>query len=412
MTASRDGRVGWSAASTLTTGLLGWAALVVVGRSEGPAEFATFAVVWAVFFGVGGAFAGLQQEVTRTVSTADDEGGGATRLLGPVLLLALPVVAVVAVVSALDADAEQAAALGLGLVGLALLTFVAGGLAARDAWRSLACLMIGDAVLRTAAVVLCVTADRTDLLPWAIAVGAFAWAPLLVLPDVRGAVRAHGVDPAPVLARKSLAAMAGTGCAALLVAGFPLLVSVARSGELSAGVGILLATLILVRAPLLVVLYGFRPVVLRGFLASDVHVPAAVRRWWLVLGGGGVAGVVVAALAGPPVVRAVFGDDYSTDATELALLAAGSFLLAMLVVSGIALVALDRHLGSVLGWLAAVSASLVALAVPGSDRTAILLACTAGPVVGLAVHASLLVGPISSSRRSTRAEPAGSPPGP
>ena len=127
-----EGRVAWSAASTLATGVLGWATLVVVGRHEGPAGFAAFAVVWALYFGVGGAFAGLQQEVTRTVTTADRAGRGATRLATPVLLLTLPVVAVVVVVSLADGDAEQAAALGLGLVGLGLLTFVAGGLAGAE----------------------------------------------------------------------------------------------------------------------------------------------------------------------------------------------------------------------------------------------------------------------------------------
>jgi len=387
---SSDGRVAWSAASTLTTGLLGWVTVVVVGRAEGPAVFAAFAVVWGLFFGVGGSFAGLQQEVTRTVTEADRDGTAPTRLLGPVLGLAVPAVVLVAVVSLADGGAEQAAALGLGLLGLALMTFLSGGLAARDAWRSLAVLMTADAVLRTSAVTVCVVADRNDLLPWAIAVGAFAWAPLLAVPDVRRALAAHGRDPVPVLSRKALAAMASTGCAALLVAGFPLLVSVARPGELGSAVGVLLATLILVRAPLLVVLYGFRPVVLRGFLAAGVSVPRAVVRWWVVLGGAGLLGVALAALVGPPVVRGVFGDGYSSSRTDLALLAAGSVLLAMLVVSGIALVALDRHGASVSGWLTAVVASLVVLAVPGSDRDALLLACTAGPLVGLAVHAATL----------------------
>ena len=215
---------------------------------------------------------------------------------------------------------------------------------------------------------------------------------------MRRALSAHGREPVGGLVRRALAAMAGTGCAALLVAGFPLLVSLARPGDLDARVGVLLATLILVRAPLLVVLYGFRPVVLRGFLEPGVPVPAAVRRWSLLLAGGGAVGVVVAAVVGPPVVEAVFGDRYSTSSTDLAALAAGSVLLAMLVVSGLALVATDRHLASVTGWLAAVAASLAVLAVPASDRTAILLACTAGPVVGLAVHAARLA--TSSGRRA------------
>jgi O-antigen/teichoic acid export membrane protein len=393
-----DGRVVWSAASVLATGLLGWVALVVVARSAGPADFAAYAVVWAVFFGIGGALAGLQQEVTRTITEADRSRDDLlpTRLLGPVLTLTVPLVVLVGVVVATEGGAlgasaaELAVALAVGLVGLAVLTFVAGGLAARDSWKGLALLMTGDAALRTAAVVAAVRADRLDLLPWAIAVGAFAWVPLLALPAVRSAVSAQGKDSVGGLLARALAAMASTGCAALLVAGFPLLVSVARPGELGAAIGVLLATLILVRAPLLVVLYGFRPVVLRGFLADGVAVRSALWRWWGTLGGLGVVGVVLAALAGPAVVRAVFGDGYSTSPTDLAALAGGSVLLAMLVVSGIGLVAADRHAASVAGWGAAVLASVVLLAVPGSGRDAVLLAVTAGPVAGLAVHALLL----------------------
>jgi O-antigen/teichoic acid export membrane protein len=400
-----DGRVVWSALSVLTTGVLGWATLVVVARGAGPADFAAYAVIWAVFFGIGGAFAGLQQEVTRTVTEADrsDDDLVPTVLLGPVLVLTVPLVVLAVLVvrshgGALGATAtELAVALGVGLVGLGVLTFVAGGLAARDAWQALALLMTGDAALRTATVVACVQADRLDLLPWAIAVGAFAWVPLLALPVVRRALAAQGKDTVRGMLGRAVAAMGATGCAALLVAGFPLLVSVARNAELGATVGVLLATLILVRAPLLVVLYGFRPVVLRGFLTPGVRVRSAVWRWWVILGGLGVLGVLLAALAGPSVVRIVFGDGYSTSPAELAVLAAGSVLLAMLVVSGIGLVAADRHAASVAGWAVAVVVSLLVLAVPDSARTAILLACTAGPAAGVAVHAMLLA---TSGRRA------------
>ena len=60
-------RLGWSLGATLVTGLLGWLATVVVARAEGPAGFAAFAVVWAVFFGVGGAFAGLEGIIEQRV---------------------------------------------------------------------------------------------------------------------------------------------------------------------------------------------------------------------------------------------------------------------------------------------------------------------------------------------------------
>ena len=95
-------------------------------------------------------------------------------------------------------------------------------------------------------------------------------------------------------------------------------------------------------------------------------------------------------------VRAVFGDRYSTQAADLAALTGGSVLIALLVVSGLALVAADRHTASTIGWLASlvVSAALL-LAVP-SVRPALLAAVLLAPVAGLVVHAVAL--------RSARAE--------
>ena len=159
----------------------------------------------------------------------------------------------------------------------------------------------------------------------------------------------------------------------------------------------LLATLVLVRAPLLVVIYGFRPAIMRAFLDETGPLGPAVTRWWLVLGAVGGVATVLAAAIGPEVVRAVFGDRYSAQASDLAALTGGSVLIALLVVSGLALVAADRHTASTLGWLAALvfSASLL-LAVP-SVRSALLAAVLLAPVAGLVVHALAL--------RSARVQP-------
>ena len=54
----------------------------------GPRDFASFAVLWALFFGIGGAFAGLQQEVTRSLGGRSDPRPH--RLLPLVLVLTLP----------------------------------------------------------------------------------------------------------------------------------------------------------------------------------------------------------------------------------------------------------------------------------------------------------------------------------
>ena len=191
--------IGWSAAATLVTGVLGWVTLVVVARASGPSDFASFAVLWALFFGIGGAFSGLQQEVTRSAAVAERETAR-TRLLPVVLVLSLPsallgvLVVTTGAVQAPGGATATAAAMAAGLVALGMLTFVNGVLAARDEWFDLALVLAGDAVLRTCAVLVAVAVDSSAALPWAIAVGAFAWLPLLA---VRPPVRASLGAPAP-----------------------------------------------------------------------------------------------------------------------------------------------------------------------------------------------------------------------
>ncbi|WP_205474715.1 hypothetical protein [Nocardioides sp. SYSU D00038] len=414
MSATTDRRVAWSLLASAVTGLLGWLTVVAVGRSTDPAGYASFAVLWAVFFGVGGAYAGLQQEVTRSVTRSTGRASPGPRLASAAAALVVPGVAALLVLALVTAPQTAAvsgstgavaAALGAGLVGLTGLTLVNGVLAARDEWAVLAAVLVGDAVLRSAAVAACLVADRLALLPLAIGVGAFAWVPLTATTPVRAALGAHGADPLPGLVRRALVAMGATACAALLVAGFPALVALARPGALGPVAGALLATLVLVRSPLLVVLYGLRPVLLRALLDAD-RPAAVVRGWWLRLAGAGLPAAGSAAVVGPPVVTLLLGEAYAVPPGDLAVLAAATVLLAMLVVSGLALVALDRHAASTAGWLVAVAASFGPLLLVPDERPALLLALVVGPAAGLLGHARALVrGPGPGPGRPVTAGP-------
>ena len=246
-----------------------------------------------------------------------------------------------------------------GLVALGVLTFVNGVLAARGDWSDLALVLVGDAVLRTGAILVAVAVDSSAALPWAIAVGALAWLPLVaVRPPIRATLGALGSDPVGGLVRRAghrhgihgvrrapgrrvPAAALGPARARRLdradggAAGDP----GARQGA-AAGL-----------------IYGFWPAIMRAFLDETRSLGRAVARWWLVLGVVGGVATLLAAAIGPEVVRAVFGDQYATKATDLAALTGGSVLIGLLVVSGLALVAADRHTASTTGWLALLLAS-------------------------------------------------------
>ena len=62
-------------------------------------------------------------------------------------------------------------------------------------------------------------------------------------------------------------------------------------------------------------------------------------------------------------------------------------LIALLVVSGLALVAADRHTASTAGWLASLLVSGSLLLAVSSVRAALLAAVLLAPVAGLVVHA-------------------------
>ena len=283
------------------------------------------------------------------------------------------VVVATGAVRAPGSAAAASAALAIGLVALGMLTFVNGVLAARGDWFDLALMLTGDAVLRTGSGPGGGRGGLSAALPWAIAVGGLAWLPLMALrapirercrcPRLRpgrrtGPARAHR-DGLHGL-RRAAGRRASPCCSR----------SLRGHDDLTGPTGVLLATLVLVRSPLLVVIYGLRPAIMRAFLdeagslgrGRGPLVAGARRR----RGSGDAAGRGDRADGGPGRLRRPATRRRPAD---LAALTGGSVLIALLVVSGLALVAADRHTASTAGWLASllVSASLL-LAVPSVRR--------------------------------------------
>lgn len=385
-------RVGlsWSAFSTVAVGVLGLAGIVVVARSFGPAAYAAFASLWAVFFGIGGVFAGFQAEVTRAVSASDRRNS--PRPAAALLVMAVPVAIVGAGVAATVSDSARmpvAVTVLCGLLGLGGLTLTGGLLAAGRQWRSLALLMCLDAVIRTGALMAVSAWGASQLLPLAIAAGPTGWLFLLLGPRWR----AHVTAIPPVLDgaffRRATVAMAASGCAAAVVAGLPLLVDVLRPGS-GRETGAALAALVLIRSGLLVGTYGLRPVMLSHFIADDSAQPGRLVLWATV-GAIGLGYVAVLTGIGPWALTITLGDDYRLSAVECGLMALGTVGLMCLVVTGMSSIADDRYLASGAGWVAALVATVVAVLAADSAAGSVLLASVVGPWVGVLVHAGAAV---------------------
>lgn len=386
--------------SSVAAAALGWATLLVVARATDQSTYSSFAILWGIYYGIAGICAGLQQEVTR--ATADQASSRADGARVPLASVAAGVGAVLAVAvlatyalwrTSIDADLLVAGGLVVGVLGLVGLVVVLGALAGSCRWRMLAGLLLADAVVRILAVALAVgLADSLAVQAMAIAIASWVWVPLVL-------VGARGVDLRAQLRRRVApriftaqvaGAMAATGCASLLVAGFPWLLASTSREPIGAETAGLLAALVFFRSPVLVLVYGLRPLILRSFLAHPLRAVEHVVRTWLgcLLGGGLLA--VGAYFAGPGLLRVTFGTGFDVEGWQAATLVLSSMLLSMATVSSLALLAVAAHRSVVGSWVLAVVATLLVLALPIQQDRGLLLAAVIGPIAALAWHATQL----------------------
>lgn len=393
--AERQGRhrgpLGLLLVSSIVTAALTWATLLLVGRQLGPDLFAEFLVVWGAFFGLTSVLAGLQQEVTRSVTSA--RGVQGHHLLPGVAVIAAVGVAVALVVGtfitkrALDVrPAAVAIALGAGVLGYSGANMINGVLASQRRWAMLASLILGEGVLR-AAVVLVVVAwgGREVAWTWALLAGLMAWVLLgLVSKAIPAAFNARAdVAPRGFIRQAGLSLLAAV-CSALLITGFPVLLGV--TGDIDApGTGAALAVVVLTRGPLLILLSAYQGPLIAHFAAETR--PFSTPRF-LVKTAASVLGTSAAAfLVGPPVVRLLMGNGYRVSGWFVSVAVLSGWIIALLTVAGWRALALGRHDLFSTGWLVGLGTTTVLLLLDLSIEARIGLALTIGPALGWLVVA-------------------------
>jgi O-antigen/teichoic acid export membrane protein len=171
--------------------------------------------------------------------------------------------------------------------------------------------------------------------------------------------------------------MIGAALTASVITGFPTLVTALTDGAPGVAGGAVFAAITVSRVPLLL----FSPVqavavpfVVRTHARGGSEGASALRRM-LVLGTAGflALGAVTGAaawVAGPWVVRLVYGDAYDVPAPAIALLVLSACLLAWVQLLSAALIALAAHRSMLLVWAAAVTATVVWLVVSPVDVVA------------------------------------------
>ena len=231
-------------------------------------------------------------------------------------------------------------------------------------------------------------------------IGAASW--LVVLgasPAARGKIRvALDVDKEAFMGRVATA-MVASGATAALITGFPTAISAAvpdTDAAASVLVGAISNAIMLTRAPVLVPLQRFQSALVVRFVRQRDRIYRALAAPVGAVLGLGAVGFAAAWLVGPWILRAAFRPELYVGGLTLGLLTFASAFMGTLMVTGVAVLALERHGWYVAGWVAASAMAFTVLfAGPWGVVANVVAALFAGPVAGALVH-------VAGLRRASR----------
>lgn len=396
-------------ASSLVVAAAALLVTVIVARAVSPAQASEFVVFWGLLFGVYGVLTGIQQEVTRAVGSV--YAGYGNQVQGARVL---PVALVFGAVAAL-------LMLALGFLGgtdllpshtlsafalIALAAFLysgqsasMGAAAGSKRWYLFAAINGGDAAFRLIFVVAALA--FAGLVPFYLAttVSVLLWLLLGVLPAGRRNLAERADVSAFQLARKMGFTVVSSSANAVLVTGFPVLLQLAMAESSEAGSagreGLLAAVVFAItvtRSPIMIPLQAFQGVAISAFLKQQHRPLAALKKPVAALMGIAALGGLLAWLIGPWLFALVFGSKYDglLEGWFLGTLTFASGFMAVLMITGAATLAVNRHIAYTLGWVVAALVAIALMFVPQPVEIKTLLALYGGPLAGLLIHFTAL----------------------
>ncbi|WP_192930337.1 MULTISPECIES: hypothetical protein [Corynebacterium] len=418
--------------ATVFVALAGYAVLTVAGRAMDTAGYEAFMVYWSLFFALTGVLDGLMQETTRAVTAAQDaqrrsaqgqsaqernaqtHGAQASPAARPLVVTAI--IAGVTGLLALATGPLWASDIsphlegwGVGLLALGLLSYafqatVCGLLSAAQAWTAFAVLISVDSGIRLALAAVAWWMGW-DLLAFLIVtvLGAATWLAVLALsPATRTLLpRRADVSFRPFLSRV-LQAMVASGANAVMITGFSVLLKFTTDASVAGGaLAATITAVTLTRAPILVPLQRFQPALIVHFTKNRYTIlSAAVKPIAAVLLLGGVGSVAAYFLA-QPIMRLFFREELISDQWVLAALTLASASTAVLMITGSAALAADKHALYSLGWIISTVAAVMVLSWDGTPEWRSILALGVAPLIGVIVHLTVLT--LSARRAAAHA---------
>ena len=380
----------------------GFVVQALVSRTASAADTALFLVFWSLLFAVVGITGGIQNESTRAVRAAlhdevrPDVQGARVVPVGLAVggLIALAVLAT----SPLWASSvlQEHTVAGVVLVAVAALLFsghasATGALAGAGAWKVYARVVGLESVVRLVLVVAVVVVSATLFnLMVASAVATAAW--LLALAasrQVRSTLTMRADRPARRYVSGLGHAIVASSSTAILVVGFPVLIQLTTPDDVVTAAAPLLLAISLTRAPLLLPLNAFQGVAIAHFVE---HPERRARTLTVIVGIVVVVGAVgagLAALVGPWLMEVVL--DQQIGSGVLAALTGAGALLALLTLTGTAVLALGKHRAYSAGWAVASILAVLLLLPPWALEQRVLLSLWISPLVGASIHAAALV---------------------
>jgi O-antigen/teichoic acid export membrane protein len=398
-TIGRRSFIGVGAASLVSAGV-GFAVVIIVPKVLDKPDATLFLTFWSFLFAWFGILGGLSSETTRAVHASDrirtpDAERREPRMLPVGLVVGVAVGVLLWATSfwwaplvLTPAYAFLALPLSCAIALYSGHATIVGILGGRLQWPTYVRLVIGDSMLRIVlVVVVAVVAASVEGFALAASASTVAWlVGLLFSPTLRSAARARAdVGLSDFLKRVGHACLAA-GSSAILVVGFPVILSLTSSHEAYLLATPLLVAITFTRAPLLIPLNAYQGVAIAHFVnnrSSGLKALLPVARLIALIA---VVGAVLGALLGPWLLVLVYGEGYYVGPWTIAGLVIAAGMLALVTLTGALCLAVDKHRSFSLGWIAATVLAIGILLLPIDLELRAVLSLLIGPVAGLVVH--------------------------